>query len=55
MYLSLQDIRSAGQVRQNIIIDPHLYDALVPTMILQPLVENAYVHGLSRVNEGSWR
>ncbi len=52
MYLSLQDIRSAGQVRQSITIDPHLYDALVPTMILQPLVENAYVHGLSRVSEG---
>lgn len=52
MYLSLQDIRSAGQVRQRISIDPHLYDALVPTMILQPLVENAYVHGLSRVNAG---
>lgn len=52
MYLSLQNIRSAGQIRQNIIIDPRLYDALVPTMILQPLVENAYVHGLSRVNAG---
>lgn len=52
MYLSLQDIRSAGQVRQSITIDPRLYDALVPTMILQPLVENAYVHGLSRVSEG---
>ena len=52
MYLSLQNIRSAGQIRQNITIDPRLYDALVPTMILQPLVENAYVHGLSRVNAG---
>jgi two-component system, LytTR family, sensor kinase len=52
MYLSLQDIRSAGQVRQGITVDPRLYDALVPTMILQPLVENAYVHGLSRVNDG---
>jgi hypothetical protein len=52
MYLSLQNIRAAGQIRQNIAIDPHLYDALVPTMILQPLVENAYVHGLSRVNAG---
>lgn len=52
MYLSLQDIRSAGQVRQNIAIDPRLYDARVPTMILQPLVENAYVHGLSRASAG---
>jgi sensor histidine kinase YesM len=52
MYLSLQDIRSAGLVSQKIAIDPRLYDALVPTMILQPLVENAYVHGLSSVNSG---
>jgi LytS/YehU family sensor histidine kinase len=52
MYLSLQDRRSAGQVRQDINIDPRLYDALVPTMLLQPLVENAYVHGISRVNAG---
>lgn len=52
MYLALQDIRSAGQVRQCMTVDPRLYDALVPTMILQPLVENAYVHGLSRVGEG---
>ena len=52
MYLALQDIRSAGHVRQVITVDPRLYDALVPTMILQPLVENAYVHGLSRLNDG---
>jgi len=52
MYVSLQGVRSAGQVRQSVLIDPHLYDALVPTMILQPLVENAYVHGLARVSEG---
>ena len=52
MYLSLQDRRTAGQVRQDIVIEPRLYDALVPTMILQPVVENAYVHGLSRVSTG---
>jgi hypothetical protein len=52
MYLSLQDLRSQGQVRQDIRIDPRFYDALVPNMILQPIVENAYVHGLSRVGSG---
>lgn len=52
MYLSLQDLRSQGQVHQDIRIDPRLYDALVPNMILQPIVENAYVHGLSRVGSG---
>ncbi len=52
MYLSLQDLRSQGQVRQEIHVDPRLYDALIPNMILQPIVENAYVHGLSRVGSG---
>jgi LytS/YehU family sensor histidine kinase len=51
MYLSLQDIRSSDRVQQEINIDPHLYDALVPAMLLQPLVENAYVHGLSKLND----
>lgn len=52
MYLSLQDIRSAGQVVQRIHVQPQLYDALVPTMILQPIVENAYIHGLAKVVKG---
>lgn len=51
MYLTLQDIRSSGRVRQEINIDPHLHDAQIPAMLLQPVVENAYVHGLSKVSE----
>lgn len=54
MYLTLQDIRASGSVRQEIDIDPHLHDALVPTMLLQPVVENAYIHGLSRVRTGGF-
>ena len=48
LYLSMQKRRYAGRVTQSIQIDPELYDALVPSMILQPIVENAYVHGISR-------
>jgi two-component system, LytTR family, sensor kinase len=50
MYLAMQDRRFAGRVRQEMKVDPHLHDALVPTMILQPIVENAYAHGLSRIS-----
>lgn len=50
MYLALQDRRYAGRVRQDISIEPQLYDAMIPSMLLQPLIENAYVHGLSRIN-----
>jgi signal transduction histidine kinase len=50
MYLAMQDRRFAGRVRQEMTVDPRLHDALVPTMILQPIVENAYAHGLSRIS-----
>jgi len=50
MYLAMQDRRFAGRVRQQMNIDPHVHDAIVPTMILQPIVENAYAHGLSRLS-----
>jgi len=50
MYLAMQDRRFGGRVRQEMKIDPHLHDAFVPTMILQPIVENAYAHGLSRLS-----
>jgi two-component system, LytTR family, sensor kinase len=52
MYLAMQDRRFSGRVEQQLRIDPHLHDALVPTMILQPLVENAYRHGLCRISNG---
>jgi two-component system LytT family sensor kinase len=49
LYLSMQDKRYVGRVHQSITIDPELYDALIPAMILQPIVENAYAHGLSKL------
>jgi two-component system LytT family sensor kinase len=52
MYLAMQDQRYAGRVRQTVSIDPELHDALVPAMILQPIVENSFVHGLSKLTGG---
>ena len=51
VYLSMQDRRYADRVKRTISVDPVLYDALIPAMILQPVVENAYVHGLSKVEQ----
>jgi len=51
VYLSMQDQRYAGRVRRDISIDSELHDALVPAMFLQPLVENAYAHGLSKIEK----
>ncbi len=52
MYMAMQDRRFAGRVSQQIRVEPELHDALVPAMILQPIVENAYGHGLSRLEGG---
>jgi two-component system, LytTR family, sensor kinase len=49
VYLSMQDQRYAGRVKREVDIDSELHDALVPAMFLQPVVENAYAHGLSRI------
>jgi two-component system, LytTR family, sensor kinase len=51
-YLAMQDRRYAGRVTRSVAVDPELHDALVPAMILQPIVENAYTHGLSKLDRG---
>jgi LytS/YehU family sensor histidine kinase len=50
MYLAMQDRRFTGRVRQEVSVEPDLYDALVPAMIMQPVIENAYTHGLSKLD-----
>jgi two-component system, LytTR family, sensor kinase len=47
-YLAMQEQRYAGRVQQTLSVEPELYDAMVPALILQPIVENAFVHGLSK-------
>lgn len=51
MYIAMQDRRFGGRIHQEIRVQPELYDALVPTMILQPILENAYRHGLSYLSD----
>jgi len=48
----MQDVRYEGRVERTLTVDPELHDALIPAMILQPIVENAYVHGLSKLDHG---
>ena len=47
-YLEILCIRFQGRLVTSIDADPSLGDALVPPMILQPLVENAMKHAVSR-------
>jgi two-component system, LytTR family, sensor kinase len=48
LYVSIQQLRFGDRVHHSIQVAPEAWDALVPTMILQPIVENAYVHGIAR-------
>jgi two-component system, LytTR family, sensor kinase len=52
VYLALQEQRYRDRVHKALDIDPSVHDALVPAMILQPIVENAYAHGISKLDRG---
>jgi two-component system LytT family sensor kinase len=52
-YLDIESIRFGPQLRIEKQIDPDSLDVVVPSMLLQPLVENSIKHGLSsKVGEG---
>jgi len=53
-YLRIQRLRFGSSLRATVHADPETQDALVPTLILQPLVENAVRHGvLARAQGGT--
>jgi sensor histidine kinase YesM len=48
-YLEIMRIRFQGTLEVETRVDDEVRDALVPNLILQPLVENAVKHGVSRL------
>lgn len=54
-YMKIQQFRFNNKFEYSFEVDGELLDKyMVPRMVLQPLVENAIMHGLERKVEGGW-
>lgn len=51
-YMYLQQMRFGQRIKYMCDVDNSSLDELVPAFVLQPLIENAIIHGLSSLSEG---
>jgi two-component system, LytTR family, sensor kinase len=48
-YLAIHEVRFGGRLAVAFDVDPGLEGVMVPAMVLQPIIENAVVHGVAAV------
>jgi two-component system LytT family sensor kinase len=53
-YLALEHMRLGTRLIVRWQISPETNHALIPQLLLQPLIENAIVHGVANAREGGW-
>ncbi len=53
-YLEIQKVRFADRLQLSVDIPENLFAAQVPSLILQPLVENSIKHGIAKEVRGGW-
>jgi two-component system LytT family sensor kinase len=51
LYLEIMEVRFQGRLETQLLVEESAKHALVPTLLLQPLVENAFKHGVSMIEE----
>jgi two-component system, LytTR family, sensor kinase len=51
LYIEIMEVRFQGRLDAQLNIDESAKQALVPTLLLQPLVENAFKHGVSMIED----
>ncbi|WP_325175575.1 cache domain-containing sensor histidine kinase [Paenibacillus sonchi] len=52
-YLEIQQFRYEERLKYHFIVDPAIESLSMPPLIIQPLVENAVIHGLDNTLEGA--
>jgi len=53
-YLQLEQMRLGRRLEVRWQVGPEVHGALIPQLLLQPLIENALVHGISSSRAGGW-